>query len=509
MLKIKQSLVDIGLILTIATIIGKILGFLRDVLISYYYGSSAITDALFLALSIPTTLLGVFTYSADSAIIPQYLRLKKNTNRKTADKLFSVIINWLGSIGIIVTILLFFFPTAAIKLFAPKFEMNQVEYAVAFLRILCAGGLLHIISCFFSAYITSYQQTTTRAISCFLTNAVVTLTLLIIHDKNMISVACSYLIASIMSTSMPIIAAKQLGYKHTLSFKYDNVEINVFVKNFVPIMATALLNDLNIFVDKYLASGMGEGAISALNYGNKIPTIFDSMIVVGIGVVILPLFANINLETELERFRKITRDITKWSIILLLPLSVITAVFSKEIITVLFYRGSFDMEAVNTVSAVLTCYAPRITFAALSLVLSRIFYAREDTRTPLILSSISIAINVLLSILLSRKFGIGGLALGSSISSIFLVTILCVMMGRKTNISIFRWKEVLKIIGANLTFFACVFFLRGICSSCMGRIVLTLGISLPIYFVIIYILNQREMKALISYLINTIRRRAK
>ena len=77
----KNGFVSIALWLTLASVIGKVLGFLKDILISYYYGSSASTDAIFLALSIPTIILGVFTSSTDSAIIPQYNRLLHTKGR--------------------------------------------------------------------------------------------------------------------------------------------------------------------------------------------------------------------------------------------------------------------------------------------------------------------------------------------------------------------------------------------------------------------------------------------
>lgn len=82
----KSTYLSIAFWLTIASILGKLLGFLKDILISYYYGSSALTDAIFLALSIPMIVLGVFTASTDSVIIPQYNRIDAKNGRLDADR---------------------------------------------------------------------------------------------------------------------------------------------------------------------------------------------------------------------------------------------------------------------------------------------------------------------------------------------------------------------------------------------------------------------------------------
>ena len=89
----RAGFVSIISLLTISNIIAKILGFGKDILISYYYGTSDLTDGFFLAFSIPTIIIGVFTASTDSAIIPQYNRLYLTAGRKEADQNFSNIIN--------------------------------------------------------------------------------------------------------------------------------------------------------------------------------------------------------------------------------------------------------------------------------------------------------------------------------------------------------------------------------------------------------------------------------
>jgi len=108
----------------------------------------------------------------------------------------------------------------------------------------------------------------------------------------------SYLIQGLL----PIASAIWIGYHHRLFIKIKDPEMKQFIRIFMPIMGSALLMDLNMFVDRFLASSMQEGSISSLNYASRLTTIFDTLLVVGLGVVILPMMSQINTEGNREKF---------------------------------------------------------------------------------------------------------------------------------------------------------------------------------------------------------------
>jgi len=213
-------------------------------------------------------------------------------------------------------------------------------------------------------------------------------------------------------------------------------------------MLSALLVDINLFVDRFLASGFEVGGISAINYASRLTAIFDTMIVVGVGVVLLPMLSQLNVEGNREGFKKISVTVLKWTVIILLPLAIISMIFSQEMIDVIYKRGEFGMDSVLIVSVLFFCYAPQILFIPLNIIIFRFFHSLEDTKTPMYCSAASVVLNIVLSVLLSYRYGLQGIAAATSIAALTNTILLLFFMKRNVgwNKDIFGIKEVLKIL---------------------------------------------------------------
>ena len=438
----------IALLITASNIIGKVLGFVKDVLISYYYGASAITDSIFLAMSIPMLILGVFTSSTDSAVIPQYNRIANSEGKESADNNFSNILNSVLIIAFIISLLMLLFPNSFISIFAPGFNDIQKEYSIEFLRIFSLFGFMHIIYCFFSTYNTVYTRIIPRAILSFTTNLLVVISLLIYPDPNMRMLSIAYFGRNLLSAVIPAISALRNGYKHSMCcFRLDN-EMNKFIRLFIPIMGVALLTNLNMFVDKILSSNMGPGSVSYINYASRLTSIFDSMILVGLGVIIIPILSQSRANNDAIKFNKNATQVIKLITIGLFPIVVICMMLSTQIIEVIYMRGEFKVEAVTIVSAVFFSYSPQILALPLQATLAKIFHSIEDTKTPFYINVISVGVNIILSILLAIPLGIKGIAIATSFSVILADFLLIYKMNKLIgwDNTILNFKESSKII---------------------------------------------------------------
>lgn len=427
MIKNRASSVHIIFFLTLANIIGKILGFGKDVLISYHYGASAMTDALFLAMAIPTMILGVFTSASDSAIIPQYNRILTNKGREYADLNFSNIVNILLFIGFFVSLFICFFPNLLLGFFAPGFKEKQIVYGVKFLRLFSFFGLLHIMYCFFSSYASVYNKITMRSILACTTNLFVIIALLIDPDPNMLALSWAFLLGYIIHGVLPFFYAKKIGFHYKFIFNFKSVEYIKFIHVFVPIMGSAFLLDINMFVDRFLSSSMGVGSISSLSYASRLTSIFDTMIVVGIGVVILPLMSNLNLLGDKNKFVEASSKIIRLMIILLLPIVVLSMSLSKEIISLVYMRGNFSQQSVDIVAQLFFLLSPQILFISLQAIMAKLFHSMENTRIPLYSTFLGVILNIILSLILSHFIGLNGIALATSIAMIVNFIILFVV----------------------------------------------------------------------------------
>lgn len=412
-----KKLAFAAIFITAANFTGKILGFVRDILISNYYGATAQTDAFFLALSIPTILIGVFTSSADSTILPQYLRISNGKDgRCGADQYFSNIVTILTIIATAVSLLTLISPESVLYFFAPTFQNEQLRMACSYLRIFSFAGLLHIWYCFFCAYLLCYEKTGARIVLSFTTNVLVTLALFCIHDTGMYALSIAYLLGSIFSALLPMISSVRAGYTYYPVVSVRKYHFPEFIYFFLPIMGSALLADLLMYFDRLLSSFLQVGSLSALNYASKLINIFSEITVIGIGAILLPVLTRFQVEEQQEKFRYTVSAVCFCVIITLAPVALLAILYAGDLVAALYMRGEFTAENARMVGGAMQAYGIQILLLPLQVILVKTFHATNRTRWPFRVSLITFFINVVLSILLMQWMAVYGIALATSIS---------------------------------------------------------------------------------------------
>lgn len=412
-----EQLAVAAALITAANFLGKLLGFLRDILISNYYGATAQTDAFFLALSIPTILIGVFTSSADSAIMSQYGRISQSDEgRRGADLYFSNIVSILTVISTCIAVFTLIAPQYILFLFAPTFQGEQLSAACAYLRLFSFAGLLHIWYCFFCAYLLCYERTSSRILLSFTTNLLVVLALLWCHDTKMYGLCISYLVGVIFNALLPIANAYRTGYRYRPVLSLREHHFPEFIRFFLPIMGSALLADLLLYCDRFLSSFLAEGSLSALNYASKIISIFDNICIVGIGAILLPVLSRYQLSDQREKFRFTVSAVCFGVILVLFPIAVLCILYSDDLVAALYLRGAFTSENARVVGAAFRAYGMQILLISLQAILVKVFHAVGETKWPFRVSLITFFTNVILSFLLMLRYQVIGIALATTIS---------------------------------------------------------------------------------------------
>ena len=488
----------IMLLLTAGNLLGKGLGFLRDVLISNYYGVSSQTDAFFLAISIPTIIIGIFTNSTDSAIVPQYARISENSGgRKAADSFFSNVINILTVLVGIVTIVMLLMPEKILYLFAPQFDVEQRSMAAAFLRIAAPMGLFHIFYCFFVAYLLCYQKTGVRVILSFSTNIIVVLTLLLFHDDSMQNIAWAYLFSGLVTALLPMIGSCRNGYRHRMVLSVKNYEFPTFFKFFLPVMGSALLEDLLLYSDRFLSSFLETGSLSLLNYASKIINIFDNILVVGVGAVILPLLTRIHLKKEYEDFREIISSICFISVLFLLPIAISCIFYAQEAIEVIYYRGAFTQEDVRKTSVVLIGYGLQILLLPMHFILIKTLHSMQNTALPFRISCITCILNIVFSIIMMQYLAAAGIALGTTASTLAGCILLVAVLRQKIGfeLRLFSPRNLLKLLLCLIPLWGCFLFVSGTAFSAIQKL-LCGGAAALVFYCLAAIFFRRELKEL-------------
>ena len=195
-----------------------------------------------------------------------------------------------------------------------------------------------------------------------------------------------------------------------------------------PIILGSSVAQMNVLVDRTLASQIVEGGISALNYGNNINLIALGIIVASISSVLFPRISKMAVENNIKEMKKYLSETITTINILVLPITVGYMIFAEPIVQLLFGRGEFSSQAVSLTSSALFFYSIGLVAKSQRDILSNVFYSLQDTKTPMLNASIALIINIVLNIVLSKYLGISGLALASSISLIFCSFLLFVSL---------------------------------------------------------------------------------
>lgn len=261
-------------------------------------------------------------------------------------------------------------------------------------------------------------------------------------------------------------------------------------------------------IDRTLASTLVEGSISALNYANKLNGFVMAMFITSVAAVIYPMLSKLSSEDNKEKFTSSVVQSINSVILLVIPISVGAIVLATPIVKLLFQRGEFDARATSMTAIALIMYSIGMVAFGLRDILGKVFYALQDTKTPMINGAIAMIMNIVLNIILVKYLQLAGLALATSISAIVCIFLLFGSLKKK--IGYFGQDKIMKttiksmvsaVIMGVVTYFA-----YDIVSNLFGlgfikeaiSLVVSVGIGAITYGILVVVLKVDEVNIIIS-----------
>ncbi|USK33681.1 murein biosynthesis integral membrane protein MurJ [Bacillus sp. F19] len=436
---------NVFFVVIILSLFSKGLGFYRDILITNYFGFGITTDALLMAISIVTLLFSFFQTSIRTTFVPIFSQSYR-INQEKAVTDFNSLKSFILIILIILTGFLYLNANRVAVIFAPGFDQEAIsmttEYFHLSLILLLTYGVFYINTGFLQA-IRIFSTLETAGI----VNNVVIIVILFSFSQQFgpISVIFGYIIGSLFQV---FISYYTLNIRTSYTFKFTlKIIKSPIIKNFINlskyVMVGSLVTQVSVFLDKFIASYLITGSVTALHYANLLKTLPLTIVVLTVTNIFFPNLTVSYKEDKITFTRLIEKQLIYMSFFTLY-VSVIFICLSKEIVTLLFYRGEFTMTGIEMVSSALIAYSCGSVFWVIKEVLGKVSYAVEDTKTPMILAINSLIINLVLNILLSYYFGHVGIALATSIS--FAINCLLLYYSLKKNINFKIKKKTINLI---------------------------------------------------------------
>jgi len=403
------------------TLISRIFGYFRDVLIAIYLGSGPLADAFFVAFRIPNTFRRLFSEGTfNAAFVPSYSSELVNSKKK-AQKFSNDIFNLL-LIGLLILVLVIeiFMPWFVI-LIAPGFKENvqKLETTIFLTRITFPFLLFVSLSSFFSAILNSHNKFALSAAAPIILNILLILTLSLgkyLNDKLVIYLSFAVTIAGLVQLILLIFFTRRF-FKFKINFEFKiGQKVKFFFKKLLPSIFSSGVTQINILVGTIIASFQAS-AVSYLYYADRIYQINLALAGIAIGTVLLPSLSRYVKEKNLKKINLIQNKSLELSIFLSLPASFALLVAADEITSCLFGYGSFDIKSVKNSANALFYFALGLPAFALIKVFSSFVFARQNTKVPFYFSLISVFLNIAISLYYFNDLGFIIIPIATSISS--------------------------------------------------------------------------------------------
>lgn len=494
-------MIKTSIILMLCVFLSKIFGFLREIVIASYFGTSLSTDAFFVAQNIPAIAFAAIGAAISVAVIPIYTKLMKEDKNKA-----SYFINNLLTISFLLTTILMIicivFSKQIVLLVAPSLEEAGVILASKILKILSITLFFTMFSYIFGGMLNSNNKFYIPQLAAIPYNIISVLAVMVLSKKiDIWSLVVGTILGMLIQTIVHIIPICKFNkYKLTLNFKEENLKKLLILS--WPMVITVLFQQLNLVVDKNVASNFAVGSISAINYSNRIIGIVYGIFSVSLMTV---LYAKFNELIISKNKNEVFRLLLKSLIIVLfvtLPVTMLSIVYDKEIISIVFGRGAFDAAAISMTSQVYLYYSFSIFSMAANDIILRCYYSLDDAKTPMIVTIISVIINIILSITLSKFIGLGGIAISTSIAMVIQTILLLALLKKKYKFTLNDFiKEILKIIVANLIILILLYIIdKQVNVNVILELIISVLFCLIVYIIILYFFKVSFKEDIISLL---------
>jgi putative peptidoglycan lipid II flippase len=417
------------------TIISRLLGYLRDILVAIFLGTSFLADVFFVAFRIPNTFRRLFSEGTfNAAFVPSYsAELVKGKDQ--SNKLATEIFNLLFLILLVLVLLVQIFMPAFVSLIAPGFvdDEEKMKLAINLTRITLPFLMFVSLASFFSAILNSHNRFAEAAAAPIILNII--LILILFFGKSLNDYLVYYLsygvtFAGLLQLIFLYFYVKKY-FKLCFSFSFKiSKKVKIFFRKLIPSIFSSGVTQINILIGTIIASFQA-GAVSYLYYADRIYQINLAIAGIAIGVVVLPQLSKHITKKNKKKIDLIQNKALELSLFLSLPASIALFIAADEIISALFGYGQFDGKSVSNSARALYYFSFGLPAFAMIKVFSNFFFANQDTKTPFYISLISVLINVVISVYFFRSIGYIIIPIATTISSWFNLIFLFIFLKKR------------------------------------------------------------------------------
>lgn len=503
-----------AILVMILTVISKIIAYSKDIVMAYFYGTSSIVDVFVISTTIPILVFTFFGSAVSAGYIPKYNSISKNNDEEAAKRFSTNLINILLCIFLFLIILMMIFTKQIVLLFASGFDQEMLNQTVFFTRIASLTLLTSVPIAIVSTYLQLKKSFWYISLQTVPLNLTVILFIYIssIYGQNII--IFGFLIGAMAQLIVLLPFAVKHKFKYGTYINFTDKDIRTFIIMVAPVFFTIAVNDINQIIDRSLASNLEIGVIGALNYAQKFNVLVQTLLVSSITIVIFPVLTELASSNDMIRFNKKIIESLNVMTLMIVPTTLGLILFAEDITYLFYYRGEFGDDSLKLTSLALLFYSIGMLGFGFRQVLTRAFYALNNYKIPLLNSVISAIINIVLNFLLFyyTNMGIAGLALSTSVAGLLSAVFLLTQLSKQHKdvhfdgfIVTFIKIIMCTIITVSVSFLCKIYFINQIGFTRNVVTLITILISILLYFTLLLFFNISEYKKGLEYLLTKVK----
>lgn len=432
-MKLFKSIVTVGGF----TMASRIFGFVRTILTASYLGATGISDALEVAIKIPSFLRRLFAEGAfNAAFVPLFAAQLAGEGEEAAKSFAEEILSIFICVLLVIVVLVEIFMPVLMPLFVPGFTRTpeRLHYAIEFTRVTFPFIFFISLTALYSGILNSFERFAAVASSPMVGNMciiAVVLGMATYFSTPGHAFALGILLCGVVQFLWVWIPAVRLRMALKLIRPKMTPRVTEFLAKVTPAAASSGVVQINILIGMVIASFLPAGGVSYLSYADRLNQLPLSVVGTAIGTALLPLLTKQIRKGNHQQAIKSQNDALEMALILTLPATLGLFCLAEPLVVVLFERKAFDAVASLATSQTLMAFSWGLPAYVLTKIFSSCFFAYQNTRTPLKAAAIAVAVDIVLSVLMVKPLQHVGIALATAISAWVNASLLGYLLWRK------------------------------------------------------------------------------
>ncbi|HEX9061727.1 MAG TPA: murein biosynthesis integral membrane protein MurJ, partial [Clostridia bacterium] len=424
-------------------------------------------------------------------------------NAEKTQRFLNNILTIFSIISIIIIALSMLGSRLLVKFIAPGLDVNTTEIASQLNIIMLPFSFFLVMSNIMSVYLQAHERFISPALTSYTYGVFGIGSMVLFHQYGIVALAAGSALSFLGMFLIQLPSAHRQGLRYRPLIDLKDEGLKMMGRLLIPVIISSAFSQIYMIVDRIMASGLDQGSITALDYANRVNTIYYNIFVASISTVIFPILARHS--GDMDKFTFSLGKALRIASIISLPITAGFIVLRVPVVQLLFEHGAFNKNDTIKTSIALACLAVGSIGIAFRDFINRAFYALKDTKTPMINGIIVIILNIIFSFVLVRLFGIGGLAMGTSIAAIISGIMLLLRIRRKVGQIRGTWvakgffqSAIASIIMGIIIYMCNIFMIPAfhLQDNILGRgltiTILTL-IGALIYFLVLFIFRMEEV----------------